>query len=80
MLRRLLVVECGRFEERDGYYPYAGIQLLDYDGSGRLAMITSQSSVATFEWSPEAKVSGGKRVRADWDSKVHTDGLTLARK
>ena len=79
VLRRLLIVECGQEEEREGYYSYAGPQLLEYDDGGRLSTIVAPSSVTVFEWSADAKVAGGKRVRTEWNSRVVTDGLVIAK-
>jgi hypothetical protein len=62
----LLVFACGRVAERDAYYGFTLVQLLQYNDSGQLIALYDKSSVTTFQWSEgdDPKVVGGERLRA----------------
>jgi YD repeat-containing protein len=66
-VRELLVVQCGQVAERDGYYGYAGFQLLEYDDSGRLVATVEPRGVTVYEWSKSGdRIAGGRRLRTGW--------------
>ncbi len=78
VIHQLLVIECGQEEEREGYYTYAGPQLLVYGDNGQLAAHISMRSVTTFSWSTgsPAKIIGGRRLRATYRD-IESDQLTV---
>lgn len=74
----LLVVQCGMIAERDSYYGYATLQLLEYDDTGKLAAIVDPASVSAFTWT-DARLGSGQRVHASFNGKLTADKL-IARK
>ncbi len=73
----MLIVECGRYEEREGYDDYAGLQLVVYNDKGLLTTVIQRNAVTAFEWSGD-KITSGKRVRVV-GKKVLADRLVIAR-
>lgn len=59
MMRELLVVECGTFEERDGEFSAGHWQLLVFDSDGRLELSVKDNLATVYEWD---KVDGSEVV------------------
>jgi hypothetical protein len=71
----LLIVQCGMFAERDGYYGYTSMQLVEYDDTGKLAAVIDAASVSAFTWSAGSKLGAGERIHASYSGEITSDKL-----
>lgn len=49
-LEALLLYQCALTMGREGYFPASAVQLLVYDGEGKLQLSASQNYAALYEW------------------------------
>jgi hypothetical protein len=49
-LEALVLFQCGLVMGREGYYPSSTLQLLVYDGEGRVELAAGRSYAAIYEW------------------------------